>query len=213
MPSVPTVRQREKFRRTPGPKHRAFLGTLPVMGENTLATIEFVAVKECPAPIQIQPGNNLACTALQISDLLFPTRKPSRAAPAGKQKIRVFAPQAPRSWAIAAILASRHIQDLSEDKALVCVEELGIKDESAADAKAKKALVSIALNKLYANWKGVERVIIVIDSRLLPEAVSGIFMRMFPKKKMPQKILAELSAQSIRVLIDVKTARVKISRR
>lgn len=181
------------------------------MGE-TVATIEIVAVeeRECPAPTRAD--KKLACPVLRSSDFSFSTRKPTRAAPAGKQKIRVFASQAPRSSAIAAVLAVRHMHALSSDEALVYVKEFGIKDELATDAKAKNALASAALNKLYANWKSVERVIIVIDSRLLPEVVTGIFMRMFPTKQLPQKILSALSERSIRILIDVKTARVKISR-
>lgn len=209
--SVPTVSQRNKFRKTPSPKHLAFLRTVPLMGE-TVATIEIVAVeeRECPAPTRAD--KKLACPVLRSSDFSFSTRKPTRAAPAGKQKIRVFASQAPRSSAIAAVLAVRHMHALSSDEALVYVKEFGIKDELATDAKAKNALASAALNKLYANWKSVERVIIVIDSRLLPEVVTGIFMRMFPTKQLPQKILSALSERSIRILIDVKTARVKISR-
>ena len=182
------------------------------MGEETLTTIEFIAVEECSA--LIQPEKQLACPTLTSSDFSFPKRKPSRTAPAGKQKIRVFSSQTPRSSAIAAVIASRHIKALSPDKALVYIKEFGVEDGSTtADAKTKKASVSAGLEKLYANWKCVERVIIVIDSRILREVVSRIFTRMFPKKQLPQGISDKLSAQSIRVSIDIESAQVKISRR
>ena len=82
MPGVPTVKQRKIFKRTPSARHKAFLRTVPLMGEETLTTIEVIAVEECPA--LIQPEKQLVCPGLRGSDFLFPKRKPSRTAIAGK---------------------------------------------------------------------------------------------------------------------------------
>jgi hypothetical protein len=212
MPTTPTLARRKILKRTPGAAHRAFLKKVPIMGESTLTTIEIIAVEECSQPSQ--PGRLHPCVTLKSSDFSFAKRKPSRTAPSTDQKIRVFSPRTPRASAVAAIVASRHIHGISPDRALIYIEELGVETESAmATAADKKALVTGALEKLYANWKNVERVIIVTDSRIFPEVVSRTYKRMFPEKSVPQVVPTKLAVKSIRVSIDVKTAKMKISRR